>query len=689
MRPEHAPTGDPCAKCGIASARHRSRKRARGAYFAGYNAKASRRAARSEGTRLIVGIDGEGYTLASGEHRYTYLAASSEAGLVSELYRPKGVQAEEVFGWLMSLPAEALLVGFSLGYDKTKWVESWPDERIWRLWRPEERTGKNGPLPIDCEGYRVNLVSTRFTVARQGEHGTRTVWDLWKFFQSSFVKALTGWEVGTAAEREHVAKEKERRGNFTRIGKRERAYCQLECRLLAGLARKLLVAHEDEGLKLPSYYGPGSTASLILRQTKADEQNADYPEAMRLPVLAAFFAGRFEPSRVGPVRARRLYSWDIASAYPWAYTRLGCMAKGHGHWRYEREPDPRELPDVAALVHWHLPPHKDACEAWGPLPFRLPDGNIVFPTVAEGGWAWAPEIKAGLALHPGIVCRGAWVWDGECSCDPPFEQKTRELYARRLAWGKAVRGRVLRLGLNSMYGKSCQRVGKGRFRCMVRAGLITSMTRARLVDAIALAKDPWSVLEVATDSVLCTEDLGIASKVPKALGGWDPKPWKGGAFVVRSGLRFALTKDADVDLTAARGVGTRVLHANRALVMRSWEREPMAPVTLETPSFFHGAKLSVRTGFGPLTEEGREAVWTRDPLYGRWTSERRTLTYSPGPKRDALLEGFRLRPWALPLGKGCESTPYTIAGRSKIGQDLDTMRDVEDDQGDVGGLALL
>ena len=115
----------------------------------------------------------------------------------------------------------------------------------------------------------------------------------------------------------------------------------------------------------------------------------------------------------------------------------------------------------------------------------------------------------------------------------------------------------------------------------------------------------------------------------------------------------------------------------------------MAPVTLRTPSFFHGAKLSVRAGFGPETDEGREATFTRDPLYGRWTDDTRTVKYGSKPKRESVGQRYRLEPWRLPRGKGCESWPYGVATVSAIGDELEKMRELEEEQPDHQGVALL
>lgn len=684
-----------------------SRSRARAAYFRAYNARKGRRASARErsprGGRLVLGIDGEGYTTADGRHLYVYLAASDTEGLVSDVRNPKGLTADEVFAWLLTLPRKAMLVGFALGYDRTKWVESWPDDRIYRLMHPESRLGESGPLPVDCEGWRCNLVSTRFSVARADEPDERrTVWDVWKFFQSSFVKAIERWDVGSKEERAFVAKQKERRGNFAAIGKTEERYCQLECRLLAELVDKLLAAHDEAGLRLKSYFGPGSTAAVVLAELEADKHRANVPDAMALAVACAYFGGRFELSRMGPIQRRRLFAYDIVSAYPAAFARLPCLRPNHGRWVHCKGGIGKKHHPLATVVRFRVEPHPRAHPAWGPLPHRLPDGNILFPLESAGGWAWLPEYEAARRLHPGVVALESWSWQPRCRCREPFAARVRELFALRRQWGKSARGLVLKLALNSLYGKSAQAVGRGRYRCMVRAGLVTAMTRARLLEAVARARAPGDVLELATDSVLSLRPLRFrAGELGSELGQWeakDPDAWEGGVFLMRPGLRFPLrkvsTREGRAEVlaqTAARGVGNKTLAKNRARVLRGWEREPMAPVTLRTPSFFHGATLSVRRLVERQDEDEVIYRYVRDPLYGLWTEESRTLTYTPRPKRDAVAAGpgYRLEPWRLPRGPGCESMPYGVSGASLIGQELARMRELEEDQPDHAGVAMV
>lgn len=704
VRPEHAPQGDPCEKCGLASARHRTRVRDRRAYDKKRGARKGIK--RDSGPREVIGIDGEGYTTAKGEHLYVYMAASGVDGLISELDTPKGATFREVADWLLSLPKHAILVGFSLGYDRCKWLQSLPDEVVYAVEHPELRVSKGKGTPRVSHGdYLISLLATRFSVARwdgtttsKGRRNgkqrrtanarTRVVWDLFRFFQTSFVKALGKWDIGTKKERSAIEKMKARRGKFPGIGKRERLYCQAECRLLAMLGAALFKAHDDEGITLDRFYGPGSTANVVLKMMGAEEQKGEVPDAMREAADSAYFGGRFELSHVGPVKGR-LYGYDIASAYPHAMRGLPCMA----HGRFELVTRPSQVLDavegdapacVSYLTEWR----KGACEAWGPLPFRLPDGNIVFPVESAGGWVWNVELRAAQALHPGILPTMAWVWRSQCECSPPFAATIEALYKRRKAMGKNARGIVLKLALNSLYGKSAQRVGGGgKYRSIVRAGMITATTRAMLLQALGKAENPWNVLELATDSVLSREPLAL--DLGSALGQWEEKHWPRGAFLLRPGMRFSLAGESEH--TAARGLGVRVLHKNRARILRAWERAPMGELKVQQPAMFHGSRSSlwrVERDTGDPDAMGWE--YRRAEEYGRWTEPTpRTLSYAPGPKRSgiipspALRKGIALVPWRLP--EGLRSIPY----RSAPAGEEDERRMLETEQPEWGGLAFV
>jgi DNA polymerase type B, organellar and viral len=637
-----------------------------------------------KGPPPIIGIDGEGYTDAKGRHLYTYMAACSADGLISELVCPKGADFEAVADWLLSLPKHALLAGFSLGYDRAKWLQSLPDEVIYAIEHPELRQTAHGSARVEHGDYLVSLLATRFSVAeklggslskgnRNGHQRrtpkckTRVVWDFFRFYQSSFVKALTRWNVGTPEECDRIARMKEKRGSFSGISESEKAYCLLECRLFAEMARATLDAFASEGIEFKSPYGPGSAANVVLARMGAGKQRAKMPREMLQAAECAYFGGRFEMSHVGPVRGK-LYGYDIASAYPYAMTLLPCMAHGEFMHVTDRKSLSRAIHgEGVACLSYRLdaPPPSALANAWGPLPFRLPDGNIVFPIECGGGWAWNVELRAALRLHPGIRVTEGWVWQRLCDCPPPFKAEIERLYARRLELGKGARGLVLKLVLNSLYGKSAQRVGGGgKFRCLVRAGLITATTRAMLLGAIVEASDPWNILELATDSVLSRERLSLP--LGTTLGAWEEKSWPKGAFLIRPGMRFSLLHlhGKDAAHTAARGLGVKVLHKNRERILRAWEREPMGPLKVQQPAMFHGARSSVwRVESGDFDPDEVLFEYRRSADYGQWTDPTpRLLSYAPGPKRSGIIaspvvaRGIAMVPWRLPMA--LRSAPY-------------------------------
>lgn len=641
----------------------------------------------------IIALDGEGYTDARGRHLYTYVAACSAKKRVSALHRPKGITTTELLDWLLSLPKDAILVGFSLGYDFAKWVEGMHDGAIYSLTHPDLRQGEHGPRAVRWGAYRVNKVSRKFSVATETDN--RVVWDVWAFFQTSFVKALEKWEIGTKKERAFIAKMKAQRANFRAIGPAQRRYCQSECMLLARLVRALLDAHVAAGLELTALYGPGSTAAVMLKAMGADAHNVQGSDAFRRAVSCAFVAGRFEESRTGPVRAPT-WSYDLASAYPYAWCLLPCLK--HGRWRRASARACERAMARGQLVLCHYRLDGDGDKAWGPLPHRMPKGELVFPQRGAGGWAWSPELLAGRKLHARIVVREGYILDVKCKCGFPFREYMVNWYKERLRWGKTGKGRVLRLGMNSCTGKAMQSVGSTRYRCLVRAGLVTAFTRARLLSAIASASAPSQVLETATDSVLACEPLRLDAPVElgtaraaraaskregkrvQPLGAWDASDVNpDGVFLCRPGMRFGLSKDASEDETAARGMGVSTLHAARERILASWAAHPLATVLVPAARTFIGAKSGIR-------KARRGWTFTRDKKYGTWVQPPpRKLSFSPKPKREsvgaAIGSAYALQCYELPQGARFEGVPYEEAPVSEQTQHVRDYEDMQEEQG--------
>ncbi len=635
-RPSHNPQGNPCKKCGVAAYHHRVKhvpdgRGPRGECSCGVAlsnhkiraiAPADRRnknARTYEDRQYTVGIDGEGQ--GETDHRYMLLAASDETGQHRRYIEapPDGrLGTEQCLDFLLDLPNTSHAFAYAFGYDLTKILTDVDNETLYKLFRPELRKRppfyRKGrlvrplPAPVAWKGYSLNLVGSRFTVEK--DKRSRVVWDVFKFFQGAFVNALLDWKVGENDVLVRMREMKAKRRQFDKLTRDQiRSYCFDEVAYMATLADKLTDAHADAGLELKSYFGAGSSAGAMLDRMGIKDQVRTGPEWIELAVASAFFGGRFENSIVGPVKGP-IYSWDISSAYPYQLTFLPCL--DCGKWRHTT--DRKDIDGATtACVRYRLGPkpayrhHETPADgiAWGPFPFRLKDGTITFPATSGGGWIWRDEYLAGERLFSHVEFEEAWIYETTCKHRPFAE--IPEFYKQRLKLGKEGPGLVIKLGMNSCYGKLAQSIGdQPPFQSWIWAGMITSGTRAQLLDLIALHKNPANVLMVATDGAYSREvikppqprDTGTSDTRDldgnlKPLGGWEMKVYPKGVFAARPGIYFPLDPtEEEIKQVRARGIGRAVMYDSWREIVRAW-KEGLEIVRLANVPRFWGAKSSI------------------------------------------------------------------------------------------------
>lgn len=646
-------------RCGMHASKHRSR-----------NERAPRKDHRSRRPiDRIIGIDGEG--IGREPHRYIYLAGCDETGHSWEVGRDNRLSSIECFEFLCSLPQRTLVVGFSLGYDVAKWIEDLPDKAIYALMHEEMRQwlAPNGMVvyrPIHWNGFKINYMNKRFTIAREGENRSTTIWDIFRFFQSSFVKSLEAWKVCPQEEIDEIERMKEQRSILEQIPREEvHAYCQKECLNLTKLTRSLIEAHKAADLELKTYYGAGSTASVFLAKQGIAEKRGEVPEEMRLPLASAFFGGRFENSVVGPIEGM-VYGYDISSAYPYQTTMLPCLQCGH--WVHHKNTrDASKLAGRICLVHWRSS-QASHWAPWGTLPVRAKDGTIVFPIAGAGGWTWREEFKAAQELNPTLEATEAWSYETDCN-HRPFVDVPR-YYRERIALGKEAKGIVLKLGINSIYGKLAQSKGVNPpFQSWVWASSITSGTRAQLLRAISNAQRRESILMLATDGIYSRERLRLevpddtgtfdcrnkrGDAVP--LGGWEEKEHPQGVFCVRPGIYFPLNpNDEQINEVRGRGIGRKALYNAWKTIVEAWDANKMS-VAIGGMQRFVGAKTGV-LGVRDAETKKLKSITRRD-CYGDWVDHTINVSFSPRPKRQAINEDGTLEPWGY---FDFESHPYLPA----------------------------
>lgn len=646
FQPEHTPTGVVCMICGMHASRHRRR-----------DVRPPRSDTRNRRSiDRIIGIDGEG--IGRDPHRYVYAAGCDEGGRIWEVARDDRLSSELCLAFLCELPRRSLVVGFSLGYDIAKWLQDLPNEAIYLLMHEElrQRLTPDGHIvykPIHWNGFRLNYMNKRFTVGYQNSKRSTTVWDIFRFFQSSFVKALEAWKICPQSEINEIARMKEVRSELEKRSREEiHDYCKKECLNLARLARALIEAHKAAGLELKSYYGAGSTASVFLARQGIAEKRGEIPEQMRMPLACAFFGGRFENSFVGAASGP-IYSYDISSAYPYQTSGLPCLLCGHWtHHSMRRQ----SLPDTGnglALLHWRTPPKVYGNGRWGGLPIRTRDGTIVFPLGAAGGWTWLREFEAARELNPLIEATEVWRYETDCNHKPFVD--VPKYYRERVSLGKDAKGIVLKLGINSIYGKLAQSKGVNPpFQSWVWAGNITSNTRAQLLRAIVDA--PNDILMLATDGVYSRSRLKLdlpadtgTWDLEKPLGGWEEKEIPQGVFCVRPGIYFPLNPTEDqIQQVRGRGLGRKSLFENWQAIVDGWRNEKTV-IEIGGMTRFVGAKSGIL--------KSNQGVTRRD-CFGEWIEHTVNVSFAPQPKRRAINSDGTLEPWGY---LDFESVPYDPA----------------------------
>lgn len=664
-RVDHEPDGDPCEKCGLPPRRHRYREE------------------RDETPTEYIGIDGEGQ--GRKDHKYVLLAASNESGSKAWVAKPElgndRLTTEQCLNLILGLPTKrAKVFSFSFNYDLTKMLQDIDDETLYKLFRPELRPspktekGSKGPAAVRWRGFYLNLQGTKFTVRK---HSRKVIiWDLFKFFQSKFVSALKDWKVGNPELWERMSKMKDKRSEFDKENPDDvLSYCLEETRCIAELARRLIEAHEGAGLKLKTFYGAGSSGGAMLTALGIKQYVRQPHPDMKRAVASAFFGGRFENSIIGQVEGL-VYNRDISSAYPYHTTFLPCLE--HGKWSHtnnRRSIDGKR----AALVRYGL--GNSRITSWGPFPFRTADGSISFPIESGGGWVWLEEYLAGERIFPHIEFREAWVYDTNCDCQP--FGKVPEYYVLRLQIGKEGPGLVIKLGVNSIYGKLAQSVGNAIFNCWIWAGMVTSGCRAQVIDMLGLHKDWSNLLAIATDGIFTREKLlaplpretgtgVIIHGASKPLGGWEEKTYSKGMFFARPGIYFPLNpSQEDIKDIRGRGVGKGVVLENWQRIVDAWDTDRLKGIArVANVTRFCGAKTSIShssKGYRRATARGGTA-----PSYGQWITRKVEMGFYPMPKREEMNPDGSLK--LRRFRKTLESIPYS---RAMISKETEEMRIAE------------
>lgn len=453
--------------------------------------------------RPFIAWDGEGYTVA-GSHHYALFGSSTGLRVSGRL------TWRDCMRLLFEADADAHHVIYAGTYDVVMMFRDTPIAA--QLLKGET---------VVLEQYRLRFLRGKFLrVTDREKHETRTLFDVFTFFGTSFVKACREY-LGASSMLDEMEEMKSQRSLFTKndvLNGAVEPYMASELKMLVELCTALRERLAMVNIHPAQWHGPGAVASTVLRDHGIKKHKGVYSEEFRQVAESAYYGGRFEQFKRGTYEGT-VYQYDIRSAYPDAMQHL--MSLANVRWTRVRSPkivDPL-LPTGLYKVECMRTNHP-----FGYLPYRNKAGSIYYPQWVDG-WYWGVEIPRDLWSF----IEEAWF---PCEQGPvdifPFTF-VAEMYEQRAKLKAANQPHqlALKLALNSLYGKLAQSKGASKdglkwkyptFHESVWAGWITAYTRRKISDALH-SVNPSSIIATETDSVFSLEPLPVS--VGEGLGEWD------------------------------------------------------------------------------------------------------------------------------------------------------------------------
>jgi hypothetical protein len=607
--------------------------------------------------KTFIAWDGEGVSDMGGNHRYVLLANS----LGDFFCDDNGLSTLDCFRLLTEagkIYLHAVHVGFSLGYDINMMLKDIPYAGLKRLHDTGRLYFENYALDYRPRKYLEirRYAPHRFIRSQETYEARIMLWDVFPFFQSSFLKALKSFFNGEELSElsyDVIVQGKAHRADFqlADIETNMLPYCLLECKALVKLMDRLYNTYcLGAGIVLKRFDGCGAIAESLLTRYKVKSfygytnaigdlsplskdrarqfnivhtGNRGYiPDELQRASQHAYGGGRIEAMKYGHTNERVEYE-DINSAYPTEQEQLPSLRDGT--WvHYEGFPQ-RIHPYTLYHIQWEYTGNAP----FYPFFYRSWPYKITFPSIGEN-WVWWKEVEAAEkwanSFDGSFAVLDYWRFHPDKDVFP--YAFIADLYERRRELKKQGNGmeKVYKLGYNSFYGKTVQHLGyedharkeqydwRPPFFQLQYGGMITSGTRARLFDACM--QYPEDVIAIATDGFWSTRRHILLEG--DGLGEWEHETLKN-FTLAQSGVYWYDTLD-----------GTSVAHyrgfdegtVSREKVIDAWasgKRE----ITVSSTRF-------ITLGLGlQLNDISKWRTWDKAPrtlsLYPRPNGKRRDI----------------------------------------------------------------
>lgn len=601
-----------------------------------------------------MAIDGEGITI--GRHHFYNVITARCRDLDTTITYPAidgkpRLTTWEIFNFLTKRLSpfrheKAIFVAFSFDYDVTKWLQDLTHEELSELYHTTE-VHVRSPKGID---YTIKYFRRKFFTLEfiyKDENGILrrtgiTIYDVFSFFGCSFVKALKDWGFTVP---KFLQEMKDARGDFAHIDEQTIwEYNATECDLLCELMDKVRDALNAEGIPLSKWHGSGAVAQKLLEVTQSKNKIA-IPQIRNNPdlntaLLGSYFGGRFELFRKGIVN--ETFQYDINSAYPYAMSTLPNFENCEIKYSDCYTNDAYSIWYVTYNVLDHGTKRKQykyaGAETFlaGPFPYRTKQGNIFYPYWNQYGiWVHQCELQTAMRIYGATNFKILYGYILFPKSSRPTFSFIPELAARRLELKETgdERNIVLKLALNSLYGKTAQgqrEIGViPPFQNYYIAGYITAFTRAKLLaQSFNDGKMGSSAIQFATDGIFANSPASNIRRTSTDFGAWEfthiPVP----ICYIQGGIYYAEKKVSGKDKRRTRGFNADALES--VDVFHAWRE------------FYHSGGIAESTiaanesrffGIGTTIATGN---WSR---FGRFITVKRELSFFTPSKQFANAGG--------------------------------------------------
>jgi DNA polymerase type B, organellar and viral len=415
----------------------------------------------------------------------------------------------------------------------------------------------------------------------------------------------------------------------------------------------------------------------------------------------AFFGGRIELLKHGNT-TKRLFEPDVSSAYPATIAELPSMEGGR--WRRVINPTFEEIrrSNILSMFRVRTRGFSEKHPLF-PFPFRCDGGAVVYPPDVDGLYM-RDEVLAGFewlqAFAPmrTIEVTEALIFE---HADPTFKPFAwvKDLFDYRAELIKAnrndVRAIVIKLMLNSIYGKFAQGIGSfGRlpkYACPWYAAAITAATRRKLMSA-ALT-NPKSVVAFTTDAMVTDAPIEFDTSPPgvKELGQWGfPETYENGGVFVMPGMNCTPGNGLERAKMKSRGVSPALAIGVAETAELTFEK-----IMLEiVPACWAAGESEYKYAVQTYNRLGA-AVESRFPkrVIGTWSVSERTIELDnrtqrkrgpPSYKRDRLARAVKLVPLPVRTMSGAWMPGDFSAAHSPkwLDEAIETNQEIDDEEQD-------